>query len=181
MPTIYLDPSTDETNTFVGGGSEEEYMNRIADAMVPYLRLAGINFVRNNPNDTVEDIIRQSNSEPFDLHLSLRTEPTMEAVHGPIIYYNMFSPDGQSIAYKIARSLWIIYPEPEYVNIVPTATEDVIIRTRALAVIVDLGNNKNPEDAEWIRENIFRIARILVLALTDFFNIPLDASRPIAP
>ena len=42
MPTIYLSPSTQESNLFVSGGSEEYYMNLIADAMVPYLNSSGI-------------------------------------------------------------------------------------------------------------------------------------------
>ena len=37
MPIIYLSPSTQEANMYVNGGSEEEWMNRLADAMVPYL------------------------------------------------------------------------------------------------------------------------------------------------
>ena len=37
MPIIYLSPSTQENNMYVTGGSEEQWMNRLADAMVPYL------------------------------------------------------------------------------------------------------------------------------------------------
>ena len=37
MPIIYLSPSTQENNFYVSGGSEEYWMNRLADAMVPYL------------------------------------------------------------------------------------------------------------------------------------------------
>ena len=42
MPRIYLSPSLQEYNPFYGGGSEEEVMNLIADAMEPYLRSTGI-------------------------------------------------------------------------------------------------------------------------------------------
>ena len=37
MPIIYLSPSTQENNLYVNGGTEEEWMNRLADAMEPYL------------------------------------------------------------------------------------------------------------------------------------------------
>lgn len=48
MPTIYLSPSTQEFNIYVNDTqSEEYYMNLIADAMIPYLNAAGINYVRN--------------------------------------------------------------------------------------------------------------------------------------
>ena len=52
MPTIYLSPSTQEFNPYVGGGNEEYYMNLIADSMVPYLIASGIQFVRNTPEMT---------------------------------------------------------------------------------------------------------------------------------
>ena len=42
MPIIYLSPSTQEYNPYVNGGSEEQYMNLLADKMVPYLDASGI-------------------------------------------------------------------------------------------------------------------------------------------
>ena len=50
MPVIYLSPSTQENNLYVSGGTEEEWMNRLADAMVPYLTASGIQYVRNPPH-----------------------------------------------------------------------------------------------------------------------------------
>ena len=47
MPSIYLSPSTQEFNPYVGGGNEEEYMNLLADAIEPYLAASGIRYVRN--------------------------------------------------------------------------------------------------------------------------------------
>ena len=38
MPRIYLSPSLQEYNQFINGGTEEEYMNLIADAMEPYCK-----------------------------------------------------------------------------------------------------------------------------------------------
>ena len=35
---------------YVNGGSEEEWMNRLADAMIPYLDASGIRYVRNTPD-----------------------------------------------------------------------------------------------------------------------------------
>ena len=36
MPIIYLSPSTQENNLYVNGGTEEQWMNRLADALEPY-------------------------------------------------------------------------------------------------------------------------------------------------
>ena len=73
MPIIYLSPSTQENNLYVTGGSEEEWMNRLADAMVPYLDASGIQYVRNTPDMTAVSSIRASNAGNYDLHLALHS------------------------------------------------------------------------------------------------------------
>ena len=57
MPRIYLSPSLQEGNPTVLGISEEELMNRVADAMEPYLRSSGIEFTRNRPDMTLSQVI----------------------------------------------------------------------------------------------------------------------------
>ncbi|MFR7474277.1 MAG: peptidoglycan hydrolase, partial [Christensenellales bacterium] len=52
MPRIYLSPSTQEWNLYINGGTEEYYMNLVADAMEPYLLASGISFTRNTPDMT---------------------------------------------------------------------------------------------------------------------------------
>ena len=63
MPKIYLSPSTQEYNPYVtGAGSEEYFMNLLADAMEPILLLNGIQFSRNTPDMTAASSIRQANA-----------------------------------------------------------------------------------------------------------------------
>ena len=96
MPTLFLSPSTQEFNPFIDGGNEEYYMNLIADAMEPYLYASGINFVRNNPTDNVRQVIAQSNSGNYDLHLAIHSNASPENVKGQNtgadIYYYPTSP-----------------------------------------------------------------------------------------
>ena len=57
MPKIYLSPSTQESNPYVtGSGSEEYQMNRIADAMEPYLYANAIRLAA----DKCGEILRQT-------------------------------------------------------------------------------------------------------------------------
>ena len=45
MPSLFLSPSVQEFNPYVNGlGTEEFYMNLVADAMEPYLIASGITF-----------------------------------------------------------------------------------------------------------------------------------------
>ena len=76
MPIIYLSPSTQEYNEYVNGlGNEEEWMNRLADAMEPMLFASGIQYTRNTPDMTAASSIRASNAGNYNLNL-VRTEPT---------------------------------------------------------------------------------------------------------
>ena len=108
MPTLFLSPSTQEFNPFVDGGNEEYYMNLIADAMEPYLYASGINFVRNNPTDNVRQVIAQSNSGNYDLHLAIHSNASPENVKGQNtgadIYYYPTSVNGKRFAEIIARN-----------------------------------------------------------------------------
>ena len=75
MPKIYLSPSTQESNPYItGSGSEEYNMNRLADALEPYLYANGIRFVRNTPDMTAASSIAQANRlGGFDVYLALHS------------------------------------------------------------------------------------------------------------
>ena len=67
MPIVFLSPSTQDWNPYVtGSGSEEYWMNQIADAMEPYLRSNGIRFRRNDPDTSAAAAIREANSGYYD-------------------------------------------------------------------------------------------------------------------
>ena len=79
MPIIYLSPSTQEYNEYVNGlGNEEEWMNRLADAMEPMLFASGIQYTRNTPDMTAASSIRASNAGNYNLHLALHTNASGE-------------------------------------------------------------------------------------------------------
>lgn len=79
MPIIYLSPSTQEKNYYVNGGTEEQYMNLLADKMVPYLNASGIRYSRNTPEMTAVSSIAASNAGNYDLHLALHSNAAPEA------------------------------------------------------------------------------------------------------
>ena len=109
MPVIYLSPSTQENNLYVSGGTEEEWMNRLADAMVPYLTASGIQYVRNTPDMTAASSIRASNAGNFDLHLALHSNAAPEGLYGQIrgiiVFYYPSSVEGKRAADLFAKVL----------------------------------------------------------------------------
>lgn len=184
MPSIYLSPSTQEYNPYYGGsGSEEYYMNLIADAMEPYLISSGIEFVRNTPDMTAASSIRASNEGNYDAHIALHSNAAPENLAGQLrgadVYYYPDSMRSREIADIMVANLKAIYPLPDKVRAMPTTSIGEVTRTRAPSVLIEFAYHDNPEDSEWIKQNIDLIGRDVVLALTEYFRIPFVEPAPI--
>lgn len=182
VPIIYLSPSTQEWNSYVNGGTEEYYMNLIADAMEPYLRSSGIRYVRNTPQMTAASSIAQSNQAQYDLHLALHSNAAPESEagsrRGAEVYYNPDSPSSQRAADLIAEQLRATYPFPWLVKTVAATNLGEVLRTNAPGVLIEYAYHDNPDDALWIREHIGELAQATVRALCEYFGIPFIYAQP---
>ena len=177
MPIIYLSPSTQEKNMYVtGSGSEEYWMNRLADAMIPYLNSCGIRYTRNTPEMTAGSSIRQANSGWYDFYLALHSNAAAPEnygnVRGIIAFYYPSSTKGQRAAQIFVNNLRAIYPLPDQVVTRSTTSLGEVRDSKFPAVLLELGYHDNVDDATWIETHLPDIARNLVLSLTDFFDIP---------
>lgn len=185
MPIIYLSPSTQDWNPYVtGSGSEEYWMNRIADAMEPYLRSSGIRYRRNDPDTSAAAAIRQANSGYYDFYLALHSNAigngaAQTTARGIIAFYYPGSPGGERGAELIADRLREIYPLPDRVTTRPTTALGEVSRSRFPAVLAEIGYHDNVSDAQWVEGHVEAIARQLVRALTEYFDIPFIA--PVEP
>ena len=184
MPMLYLSPSTQEGNYYVSGNTEEYYMNRLADAMEPWLRSSGIRFTRNTPDMSAASSIAASNAGRYDLHLALHSNASPAAIYGgtrgSIAFYYPGSAAGRRAADLIVKNLKTIYPLPDLVRAEATAAIGEVRRTRAPAVLLELAYHDNEADAAWITGNLDAIARNLVLSLTEYFGLPLIAPQPVS-
>lgn len=182
MPIIYLSPSTQEGNFYVTGGTEEEWMNRLADAMVPYLNASGIQYVRNTPEMTAGSSIRASNAGNFDLHLALHSNASAPSNYGKnrgiLVFYYPGSVQGQRAAIIVADNLKSIYPLPDQVEARANTSVGEVRRPRAPSVFLELGYHDNPDDATWVTNHLDEIARNIVLSLTEYFGIPFLLPMP---
>lgn len=182
MPVIYLSPSTQENNYYVTGGTEEQWMNRLADAMEPYLTASGIQYVRNTPEMTAASSIRASNAGNYDLHLALHSNAAPEGQYGTargiIVYYYPGSSAGRRAAEIVADNLKAIYPLPNLVRAESTVAIGEVRRVRAPSVFIELGYHDNPDDAVWITNNLNAIAQNIVLSLTEYFGLPFLTPQP---
>ena len=181
MPIIYLSPSTQESNLYVSGGSEEYWMNRLADDMVPFLDSSGIQYSRNTPDMTAASSIAASNRGNYDLHLALHSNAAPEGqygqVRGVLVFYYPGSVEGRRAAEIFTENLKKIYPIPSLVRAEPTTTIGEVRRVRAPSVFLELGYHDNPDDAAWVKGNLELIARNLVGSLCQYFGIPFLEPR----
>lgn len=176
MPFLYLSPSTQEFNPYVTTENEEYWMNRLADAMEPYLRASGVNFTRNSPGGSAALSIRESNEGDYDFHLALHSNAAGVGnagnVRGVDLYYYPTSREGLAMANLLVENLKPVYPLPDLVRALPTTAIGEVRRTKAPSVLAELGYHDNPEDARWIEDNLQPIARALVKAVTEYFGLP---------
>ena len=181
-----LSPSTQEYNAYVNDlGTEEEWMNHLADAMEPILFASGIQYTRNDRDQTAAAAIRASNAGNYDLHLALHSNASGEGQAGQnqgiIAFYFPGSARGMRAAQFLANGLKAIYPQPNLVRTEPTTTIGEVRRVRAPAVLLELGFHDNEEDAQWIVSHIQAMAASLVLSLTEYFGIPFFPSSTPMP
>ena len=177
MPIVFLSPSTQDWNPYVtGSGSEEYNMNLLTDALIPYLEANAILYERNDPDGTAADAIRMGNSSNYDFYLALHSNASPEAlagrVQGIIVFYYPGSAYGLRAAELIATELREIYPYPELVTTRPTTSLGEVRRSRAPAVLAEIGYHDNYEDALWLENNREAIAEALARAITEFFDVP---------
>ena len=176
MPSVFLSPSLQEWNPYINGGSEEYFMNLIADAVEPYLTASGIGFGRNSPNQTLSQAIAESNSGNYDLHLAIHSNAAGSAnsgkVRGTDVYYYPTSAKGKRAAEIIAENYRNIYPLPDRVKTVASSGLAELKRTKAPAVLIETAYHDNLADAEWIQENIGAIGRNLAQSIAAFLNVP---------
>ena len=178
MPRIFLSPSTQEYNIYItGSGSEEHFMNLIADAMEPYLLANTIRFSRNTPDMTAAGSIRMANSGSYDFYLALHSNASGDGLRegtarGIIAFYYPTSANGRRAADIFVKELRNIYPLPDKVYARATTTLGEVRQPYMPSVLLELGYHDNTADALWVENNLEAIAANLVLSLTEYFGLP---------
>ena len=171
---IYLSPSAQEYNIGVGDyGSEEYRMNRIADLVENKLKNQGYMVYRNNPNNTLREIVEESNRISPNIHVALHSNASGGNIEGrgPEIYANREGTPGARLAQDIYDQIIKIYPESNKGRgVLFTNSLYEIINTLAPAVLLEIAFHDNEEDANWIIQNEDKIAQAIVDGINNYFN-----------
>lgn len=74
MAVVYLSPSVQSWNVGYGNyGTEEQRMNLIADVVQYDLERHGVQIVRNNPEQSLREIVAESNAVGPDIHVAIHS------------------------------------------------------------------------------------------------------------
>ena len=179
MPSVYLSPSLQEYNPYIDGGNEEYYMNLIADAMEPYLRASGIDFqAKRSRYDAESGNCRfkqgQSRFAPCNSQ-QCRSRGSAGKYTGADIYYYPTSSNGKRFAEILQKNYKDIYPEPNDVDIIPTTSLAEVRRTKSPSALIEVAYHDNPEEAQWIRDNINAIGRNLAKSVAEYLICRLSS------
>lgn len=150
MAILYLSPSRQDFNIYYdGSGSEKYYMDLVADAMEPYLVASGISFARSGDDMTLNQVIADSNSGDYRLHLALHSNASgvgnVGGQTGTDVYYYTTSARGREAAEIIASNFRDIYPNPEKVRTVPNSSFAELRRVNAPSVLVEDCVSRQPD------------------------------------
>lgn len=174
MFKVFLSPSTQEYNLYLSEGNEEYYMNLIADRVEQNLEKNGVMIARNDPLGDFNDAIKLSNADDYSLHVAIHSNaspPNLAGkMKGPVIFYFPTSVKSAGAANIFAKRFRKIYPDAQKVSILPSNTLSELKRTTAPGVYVEVAYHDNPDDENWIRQNIDIIAREISEAVLEYLD-----------
>lgn len=175
MASIYLSPSTQESNWGAGNyGTEEQRMNQLTDLLEPLLIQQGLTLYRNRPDMRLSEVVKDSNQKRPSIHLSIHSNAG--GGRGAEVYCHRFGGEGEKLARAIYRELSPLTPTGDrgvkegYSHYGTGKPLYELAYTAAPAVLVEIAFHDNPEDARWIMGNMAAIAGAFSRAVATYFN-----------
>lgn len=178
MPEVYLSPSPRHFNRGYGTyGTEEERMNLIADVVELELVRNGLTTVRNNPNYDLPTIVSDANAQNSDVYVAIRSVDCDYGVAGARVFYYRPNSNGQRLAEEIYDFLALLTPEEDRgVREGQSAYGGLgyyeLRRSRMPAVIVEVGCHNNPQNADFIINNVYQIGVAIAEGIVSYFGLP---------
>lgn len=179
MPKVFLSPEDRASNVYASSAlwngettNEKEQMARCADYLESALKRCGCEVI-NAQYGNMYDRVRHSNEWPADLHMALHTNGFDGTVAGTRVHCYPSERSrqiGRLIQDRIApmslgKSERLVEGSNLYELRAPSAP----------AVLPEFGFHDNPEEAQWLIDNMEAIAEETCKAVCEFFAIPYVA------
>ena len=172
---VYISPSTQQHNTTALGDTEENVMHKIADELVPLLKDSGIEVFRGRKEQTLTEMVKESDSKAVDIHVAIHSNATSTVGDNPRgceVFYYFNSKKGKLLAEILYKHLEVLTPTKDR-GVIPNSTFYELKKTKAPAVLIEVDFHDNVDGAKWIMDNIYPIAETIAKGICEYFNIPL--------
>lgn len=174
MPKVYLSPSVQQFNIGYGNfGSEEYRMNQIADAVERHLcaKKDQITIYRNSPNMTLAEVVADSNAKRPDIHVAIHSNASdKHDARGAMGFAYKKGTKGDALAQDVYNEVNKISPAKGHGVIYSTQLYE-LRRTVAPATLIEVAFHDNPEDAEFMMNNIDNIGGAIAKGILKNLNI----------
>lgn len=178
MPEVYLSPSPRHFNRGYGTyGTEEERMNLIADVVELELARNGLQTERNNPAYDLPTIVADANAKNSDVYVAIRSVDCDYGVEGVRVFYYRPNTNGQRLAEEIYDFLALLTPSEDRGVLEGQSAYGglgyyELRRTRMPSVIVEVGCHNNPQNADYIINNVYQIGVAIAEGIVSYFGLP---------
>ena len=172
---VYLSPSAQPWNPYRdGSGSEEFYMRKVANAMIPYLQGYGIDYVlagtqtgsSANQKSFLINRANEAKNTGCDLYLAIHSNAANGNTRGTRIYY--YTKSSESLRFGKVLQSNFNYPDKSNIKLAYNdALMEMYLPTMPHALI-ETAFHDNPQDVIWIKSNIDTMAKSLAAAVSEF-------------
>ncbi len=165
--SIYLSPSTQYKNfgvASVGYTTEREMMNKVADYTEKVLTQRGVKVYRNNPNMTLEEVVKDSSKKDISLHLAIHSNASSldraGSQHGvETWYFDSTCIKQMEFARVLQNAVMDIYYDKKANRGIKDSSimgglYEISPRSVHNGVLIEVAFHDNKNDAKWIVDNI---------------------------
>lgn len=176
---VFISPEDRAGNVYAGTAlwngkttNEKEQMGRLADDLEMALKRCGFEVINAQYGD-MYDRVRDSNAWPADLHVAPHTNGFDGTVAGTRVH-----------CYPSEKSRLIGRLIQERIAPLSPGTSDRLVESTNLyelrsthmpAVLPEFGFHDNPEEAQWLIDNMEAIAEETAQAVCEYFDVPYIA------
>ena len=175
LKKVYLSPSMQKDNHYVIGGTEEYYMNLIADVTSRCLKRHKVLVYRNNPNTGLITAVNEANRANVDVYVAMHSNAG--GGHGCEVYYKT----GNAKSKKIAGLLYL-YVAPltptEDRGIKPTTRLYEVTKPIAPAALIEYAFHDNMIDAKFIKGHIRDLGIATARGILKYLGITYVPIKP---
>lgn len=173
---IYISPEDRASNVYASSAlwnghttNEKEQMGRCADYMERGLLRCGSFEVINAQYGNMYDRVKESNNWPADMHVAPHTNGFNGKAAGTRVHCYP-SDRSRRIGKLIQDRIGPLSPgAPDF--LVEDDRLYELRATRMAAVLPEFAFHDNPEDAQWLVDNMVRIAEETVQAICEYFGV----------